>query len=161
MNPDIEPHPKPAPLTVIVVEKYPIARGALAALLTYDGYRVYQADSLQTAFSIIASVRKFSVLLADLDMPEWRSIVRCALKATDALVIGMEGNHPFSEMYDLKEHGIQVCLQKPLNYCELQAAIKNHQGLLCPLNPAGEKSPSDNCHAASSERLVILLLPSH
>ena len=116
MTNDIETEVKRSPLTVIVAERYPIARAALAALLSYDGYRVFQADSVKAAISHITSVDNLAVLLADLDMPGWRSIVGHAVQTTDALVIGMQGNHPFSEMYDLKEHGIRRCLQKPLQH---------------------------------------------
>ncbi len=40
---DIEEDIKLSPLTVIIADKHPIARAALASLLTYDGYRVFQA----------------------------------------------------------------------------------------------------------------------
>jgi DNA-binding NtrC family response regulator len=126
MTNGIETEVKRSPLTVIVAERYPIARAALAALLSYDGYRVFQADSAKAALSHITSVDNLAVLLADLDMPGWRSIVRYAAQTTDALVIGTEGNHPFSEMYDLKEHGIRLCLKKPLIYDDVRTAINEN-----------------------------------
>jgi hypothetical protein len=51
------------------------------------------------------------------------SIVRHAVKTTQALVIGMEGYHPISKMYDLRERGIRLCLQKPINYNDVRKAI--------------------------------------
>ena len=115
-----------SPLTVIVAEKHPIARAALAALLSYDGYRVFQAESLNAAIANIDTVYDVAVLLVDLDMPGWRTIVRHVLRASDALVIGMEGNHPISEMYDLNERGIRLCLKKPILYDKLRAAIEEN-----------------------------------
>ena len=123
---NIELETKPIPLTVIVADKHPIARAALASLLTYDGYRVFQADSLDAAVSYINYNENLSVLIADLEMPDWRSIVRHAVRTTHALVIGMEGNHPISEMYDLHEHGLQLCLQKPINYNDVREAIEKN-----------------------------------
>jgi DNA-binding response OmpR family regulator len=115
------------PLTVIVAEKYPIARAALAALLTYDGYRVFQAEDLKAAmFCITNSVDDLAVLLVDLDMLGWRSIVRHAVKTTRALVIAMEGNQPLSAINDWKERGIRVCLRKPIIYEDLRAAIREN-----------------------------------
>jgi DNA-binding NtrC family response regulator len=111
---------------VIVADKHPIARAALASLLTYDGYRVFQADSLDAAVSCIDYNENLSVLIADLEMPEWRSIVRYAVRTTHALVMGMEGNHPISEMYDLHEHGLWLCLQKPINYNDVRGAIEKN-----------------------------------
>jgi DNA-binding NtrC family response regulator len=115
-----------SPLTVIVAEKYPIARAALAALLSYDGYRVFQAENLNAAISRINAVQDVAVLLADLDMPGWRTIVRHALRTRDAVVIGMEGSHPISEMYDLSERGICLCLQKPIIYKNLRTTIEEN-----------------------------------
>ena len=56
----------PLPLSVIVAEKHPVARAALATLLSYDGCRVFQADSPKAAISLIDSVGSIAVLLADL-----------------------------------------------------------------------------------------------
>jgi len=110
--------------TVIIADKHPIARAALALLLTNDGYRVFQADSFKAAVSHINYNEDLAVLIADLEMPEWRSIVRHAVKTTQALVIGMEGNHPISKMYDLHQRGIRLCLQKPINYHDVRRAIR-------------------------------------
>lgn len=117
-----------SPLTVVVTEHYPSARASLADLLSYDGYRVFQADNVEAALSCIDSVENLSVLLADLDMSDWQSIVRHAVTTTDAFVIAMEGKHPISVMYDLKEHGIRLCLRKPIIYNNLRAAISGNLG---------------------------------
>ena len=109
--------------TVIIADQHPIARAALAYLLTYDGYRVFQADSFKAAVSHINYNEDLALLIADLEMPDWRSIVRHAVKTTQALVMGMEGNHPVSNMYDLRERGIRLCLQKPINYNDVRKAI--------------------------------------
>ena len=112
--------------TVIIADKHPIARAALAYLLTYDGYRVFQADSFKAAVSQINYNEDLALLIADLEMPEWRSIVRHAVKTTQALVIGIEGYHPISKIYDLRERGIRLCLQKPINYSDVRNAISQN-----------------------------------
>ena len=109
--------------TVIIADKHPIARAALAYLLTYDGYRVFQADSFKAAVSHINYNEDLALLIADLEMSEWRSIVRHAVKTTQALVIGIEGYHPISKIYDLRERDIRLCLQKPINYSDVRNAI--------------------------------------
>ncbi len=116
-------------LTVLVAEKHPIARAAIAALLRQAGYEAYQAENLQTAISYMSQIERLAVLLVDLEMPGWRSIVRHAMKTTGVLVLGMEGNHPIAEMYDLAQRGIRLCLQKPIEFDELRDAIKRHIGL--------------------------------
>ena len=120
---DIEAKIKRSAPTVIIADQHHVARAALAYLLTYDGYRVFQADSFKAAVSHINYNEDLALLIADLEMSEWRSIVRHAVKTTQALVIGMEGYHPISKMYDLRERGIRLCLQKPINYNDVRKAI--------------------------------------
>lgn len=113
---------KPLPLA-IVADNHPIARATLAALMSYDGYRVFQANSL-TAMSCISNVDKLAVLVIDLEMRGWRSIVRYAAMTTDASIVAMEGEYPIAELYDLKQRGIAVSLKKPIIYNDLRLAIK-------------------------------------
>src|SRR5258708_39533641 len=101
--------------TAIIADKNPIVRGALAFLLTNDGYRVFQADSFKAAVSHINYNEDLALLIADLEMPEWRSIVRHAVKTTQPLAIGMAGYHPISKMYALSDRGFRLCLQMPIN----------------------------------------------
>lgn len=116
--------PRLLPITVIVTERNPLARAAIAALLTHEGCRVFQADSAKSAIALLNSTENFALLLADLEMTDWRAIVRHAVKTTAASIIAMEGTHPISAMYDLSERGIRACLQKPIIYKELQNVIK-------------------------------------
>lgn len=128
MRSEVKTESDPADLTIIVADRHPFARAALAALLSYDGYRVFQAQSFRTTLSYLDQIPNVAVLIADLDTPEWRSIVRHAVQTTNALVIAMEGNHPYSEMYDLKARGIQICLKKPITYRDVQKAIRQNFG---------------------------------
>jgi CheY-like chemotaxis protein len=125
---NIAPAPDRLPLTVIVADSSPFSRAALAALLSYDGYRVFQAENAGAAISRIISVDNLGVILADLDMPGWRSIVGRAVERTNALVIGLEGNVRFSKTCDLKQLGIGLCIQKPLVYDNVRRAILENSG---------------------------------
>ena len=125
MRSEVKTESDPADLTIIVADRHPFARAALAALLSYDGYRVFQAQSFRTTLSYLDQIPNVAVLIADLDTPEWRSIVRHAVQTTNALVIAMEGNHPYS---DLKARGIQICLKKPITYRDVQKAIRQNFG---------------------------------
>jgi DNA-binding NtrC family response regulator len=112
------------PFVVIVAEQHPILRASLAALLSHDGYRVFQAEDLNATISYIDRITDLAVLLADLDMPGWKSIVQHALdKAPDAFVVAMAGVERIPEISDLSQHGVQVCLQKPLIYKDVRQAI--------------------------------------
>ena len=128
MRSELQTESGPADLTIIVADRHPFARAALASLLSYDGYRVFQAPSFRATLSYLDQIPNVSILIVDLDTPEWRSIVRHAVKTTNALVVAMEGNHPYSEMYDLKARGIQICLKKPITYRDVQKAIGHNFG---------------------------------
>ena len=125
---------KGSPLTVIVAEKCPISRAALAALLSCDGYRVFQTADARSAITHLTNVADVKVVLADLDMPEWRSIARHATATTDALLIGLVGNVPFWKVHDLKQEGIWLCLQKPLSYADVVVAMEEN------IQPSGDEA---------------------
>jgi DNA-binding NtrC family response regulator len=112
------------PIVVIVAERLPLLRTSLAALLSHDGYRVFQAENVNATISCINRITDLDVLLADLDMPGWKSILRYALNAApDAFVVAMAGVERITETSALNQHGVQVCLQKPLIYKDVRQAI--------------------------------------
>jgi DNA-binding response OmpR family regulator len=125
------------PLSVIVAEKYPLARATLAALLSHDGYRVFQAENAKAAVALIEALPDLGVLLADLDMLGWRSVVSQTVKRTGVTIIAMEGMHPYSDMYDLRERGISGSVQKPILYSDLLELIRERQ----PLQPPRIRTP--------------------
>jgi DNA-binding NtrC family response regulator len=124
MKNDTEPDIIGVALVMIVAEKHPLLRASLAALLSHDGYRVFQAENPNATVSLISRIDDVAVLLLDLDMPGWRSILQHALNtAPDAFVIAMAGVEPIPELSDLQQSGVQVCLQKPLVYSDVRRAI--------------------------------------
>jgi DNA-binding NtrC family response regulator len=131
-------------LTVIVAEKSPIARASLAALLIYDGYQVFQADRLDTALSHINNTHGSLVLLADVDMPGWKTIVQRTVKRTNALVIAMVGGgQPFSKICELKDRDIKVCLLKPIIYKDVRTAITGTMDISQNIALGSDQLPSE------------------
>lgn len=121
-----------SPVSVIVAEKYPLARATLAALLSHDGYRVFQAENAKAAVALVEALPDLGVLLADLEMIGWRSVISQTVKRTGVTIIAMEGMHPYSDMYDLKERGVSGAIQKPILYAELLQLIRERK----PLQPS-------------------------
>lgn len=116
---------QPLPI-VIVAEQYPISRAALVDLLTGDGYRVFQAENVDSAMLCIDRNKDAAVLLADLDMPGWRSLVRHTVAtAPNALVIAMLGSQPIDDFSDLRRRGIRAWLAKPLVYDDIRRVISS------------------------------------
>ena len=62
------------PTGVIVAESYTRAREALADLLRCDGHRAFEANA-ETALFAINSNTDAGVLLLDLDMANWKTIL--------------------------------------------------------------------------------------
>lgn len=114
------------PITAIVVEHETISRGILAALLSCDGYRVFQADNPITAISYFRA-NDPDVLFVDLDMPEWTVVVQYALKGKpNILVVGMVENNPMPDDTELKQCGVGVCLEKPVLYNVLRRTLSEY-----------------------------------
>ena|SRR5919108_1117924 len=117
------------PFAVIVAEQHPIVRASIAALLSHDGYRVFQAENMNATLSCINRITDLAVLLADLDMPGWKSIVQHALDtAPDAHVIAMAGVERIPEISALNQRSVQVCLQKPVIYKDVCQTIREIMG---------------------------------
>jgi len=114
------------PITAILVEHERISRVILAAVLSCDGYRVFPTDNPRTAISYF-STNDPAVLIVDLDIPEWKYIVRFALNRSPKLfVIGMVENNPMPDVSDLNRCGIGVCWQKPVLYDELRRTLNEY-----------------------------------
>jgi DNA-binding NtrC family response regulator len=129
MTDDSENNSPILPPAVLVAERHPIARVSLAELLQYDGYRVFQAADRDAAISCIDENLDLAVLLTDLDMPRWKSLVRHAQTIVPkALVLGMAPFHLVPESSELQRRGIHVCLEKPLMFEEVRQSIVNHIG---------------------------------
>ena len=114
------------PITAILVEHERISRVILAAVLSCDGYRVFPTDNPRTAISYF-STNDPAVLIVDLDIPEWKYIVRFALNRSPKLfVIGMVENNPMPDVSDLNRCGIGVCWQKPVLYDDLRRTLSDY-----------------------------------
>ena len=110
--------------TVIIAEKDLMLRTTLAALLSCDGYRVFQEANENAALSRINRTSNLAVLFVDLDMPGWRSLVWRALTRTpDAFIVGTSQRDSISEKPDSEEFVIHAYLRKPFLYSEVQRAL--------------------------------------
>ena len=113
---------------VIVAEKYPLSRAALADLLTCDGYRVFQTDNANSAMLLIQRYGNPATLLTDLEMPGWKSLVRHTRRtAPNALIIAMLESHSTPDFSDLRQRGIGLWFVKPLEYEDIHRAIRSRE----------------------------------
>jgi|GEM_PF-1875157 len=113
------------PKVVLVAEKQPIARAALAELLSHDGYHAIQLNDLSAALAYTEFAENVVAVLVDLDMVEWRAIARQATAKKNVLVIAMRGVHLVTKN-ELDLRGVKTCFDKPITYGDIACAIKAH-----------------------------------
>jgi DNA-binding NtrC family response regulator len=120
------PVPK-LPLVVVVAEKDASTRATLAGLLSCDGCRVFQAEDLNAAISWIGTLTEIAVLFVDIEMPGWDSLVQHTLStAPDAFVMATAEHESVPEISELRRHGINLCLRKPLLYAHVRWALSEN-----------------------------------
>jgi CheY-like chemotaxis protein len=110
---------------MLVAENLTSARASLAELLRYEGYRVFEAGNHKSAVASIEANPDLRVLLVDLYLPEFPSIIQHAqLKLPQPLVIGM-GNHDFAPL-PWTPATPYLHLPKPLDFAHVRMAIRDH-----------------------------------
>jgi CheY-like chemotaxis protein len=112
-------------VSMLVAESQASARSSLAELLRYEGYRVFEAHDRQSAFDSIEANPDLLVLLVDLYLPEFPSIIQHAqLKLAQPFVIGM-GNYDFTP-FPQRRAIPYLRLPKPLDFNGVRVAIRQH-----------------------------------
>jgi DNA-binding NtrC family response regulator len=111
--------------SILVAETETVARASLSDLLRYEGYQVFEASQSAPAIDCINHTAGLRVVLTDLDMPEWHSIVRHARAAVpNAVVLCMVrplSIHDVTEAQQLGAHGYFV---KPLDFDAMHRSIQ-------------------------------------
>jgi CheY-like chemotaxis protein len=112
--------------SILVAEREPVARASLSDLLRFEGYHVLEAPDSNAAIDYINKNERLKVILTDLDMPSWHSIIQHArLVVPDAFVLCMVAR---VSTYDLRESqrlGAHGHFLKPLEFMELHRSIQN------------------------------------
>jgi two-component system, response regulator PdtaR len=116
--------PAPAP-SILVAEREPISRMSLSELLREEGYRVLEAADSGAAVSQISRERDIRVILADLEMPSWSSIIEHArVNLAESFILGMVRYGALSNAIQAQQLGAHAYLIKPLAFKEVDEWIK-------------------------------------
>jgi CheY-like chemotaxis protein len=112
-------------VSMLVAESLASARSSLADLLRYEGYRVFEAHDRKSAFDSIEANPDLRVLLVDLYLSEFPSIIQHAqLKLPQPFVIGM-GNYDFMPLRWIPATPY-LRLPKPLDFNGVRTAIHDY-----------------------------------
>jgi len=116
--------PAAAP-SILVAEREPISRMSLSELLHEQGYRVLEAADSRAAVSQISRERDIKVILADLEMPSWSSIIKHArVQLPKSFILGMVRYGALSNALEAQQLGAHDYLIKPLAFNQVDEWIK-------------------------------------
>jgi DNA-binding NtrC family response regulator len=100
---------------------------SLSELLHEQGYRVLEAADSRAAVSQISRERDIKVILADLEMPSWSSIIEHAhANLAESFILGMVRYGALSNALEAQQLGVHAYLIKPLAFKEVDEWIKRY-----------------------------------
>lgn len=112
---------------ILVAEREATARSSLSELLREEGYRVVEAADSSTAAGQLSSDPSITIILTDLEMPSWASIVKLARsQLPESFILGMLRYGALANALEAQRLGAQGYLLKPLDFAEVNQAIKRY-----------------------------------
>jgi len=98
---------------------------SLSELLRDEGYRVVEAADSGAAVSQISREQDIKVILADLEMPSWTSIIKHArVNLPQSFILGMVRYGALSNALEAQQLGTHAYLIKPLSFVEVNQWIQ-------------------------------------
>jgi len=111
--------------SILVAELEPISRMSLSELLRDEGYRVVEAADSGAALSQLRTEQYIKIILADLEMPSWTSIIKYArVNMPDSFILGMVRYGALSNALEAQQLGAHAHLIKPLSFSEVNQWIQ-------------------------------------
>jgi len=105
---------------ILVVDDEDLARGFLFALLTQDGYKVFEAEDAEKALKIMAQ-DSIDLVISDINMPGLDGIEllkRIKTNWEDTEVVLMTGYHDVATGGDIVSCGAYDLIKKPITDIE-------------------------------------------
>ena len=98
---------------------------SLSELLRDEGYRVVEAADSGAALSQLRTEQYIKIILADLEMPSWTSIIKYArVNMPDSFILGMVRYGALSNALEAQQLGAHAHLIKPLSFSEVNQWIQ-------------------------------------
>ena len=112
--------------SILVAEREPVARASLSDLFRDEGYRVLEAPDSVSAINHINNNQGLHVILTDLDIQAWYSIIRHARAvAPNAFILCMVGSVSMDDVTEADRLGAHGHFLKPLEFVDLHQSIQN------------------------------------
>lgn len=101
------------------------SRTSLSELLRDEGYRVFEAADSGLAIKQLSQEQDIKVILADLEMPSWTSIIKHArVNLPECFILGMVRYGALSNALEAQQLGGHAYLIKPLSFVEVNQWIR-------------------------------------
>ena len=99
----------------------------MSELLREEGYRVAEAADSGTALIQLDRDPSIKVILSDLEMPSWSTIVKQARsQLPDSLILGMVRYGALANALEAQRLGAHAYLVKPLAFAEVNQWIQRY-----------------------------------
>jgi DNA-binding NtrC family response regulator len=106
--------------TILVAESEVTARTSLSELLREEGYRVVEAADSTAAVNQLHESLDIKIILADLEMPSWTTIIQLARhRLPEFLILGMLRYGAIENGREAQRLGVRNYLIKPLDFGEV------------------------------------------
>jgi DNA-binding NtrC family response regulator len=110
---------------ILVAELELNSRTSLSELLRDEGYRVVEAANSSLAVKQLSQEPEIKVILTDLEMPSWTSIVKHArVNLPQSFILGMVRYGALSNALEAQKLGAHAYLIKPLSFTEVNEWIQ-------------------------------------
>lgn len=110
---------------ILVAEREPISRTSLSELLREEGYPVVEAADSGTALIQLNRDPSIKVILSDLEMPSWTTIVKHARsQMPETFILGMLRYGALANALEAQRLGAHAYLVKPLTFAEVNQWIQ-------------------------------------
>lgn len=131
------------PLSVLVVEDNPINRELLVELLQMRGHSTQEAADGAKGVEM-AMARRYDVILMDISMPIMDGLqatrtIRAGGVSAHVPIIGVTANEDPEKRAQFLAAGMSEVLSKPINFSDLELALKNIEPGAPPVEPAAAR----------------------
>jgi DNA-binding NtrC family response regulator len=110
---------------ILVAELELNSRTSLSELLRDEGYRVVEAANSSLAVKQLSQEPQIKVILTDLEMPSWTSIIKHArANLPESFILGMVRYGALPNAHEAERLGAHAYLIKPLSFNEVNQWIQ-------------------------------------
>ena len=113
--------------SILVAETETTARVSLSELLRDEGYLVVEAADSGSALVHLSRDQTIKIVLADLEMPSWTSIIQhTRVNLPNSFILGMVRYGALSNAYQAQRLGANTHLVKPISFAEVNHWIRHY-----------------------------------